>query len=129
PITLTVTPAPVVAPTVAGIQNAASSVPTSLSPGLNIIIFGTKMGPTTLTPYVVGSNGALATTVAGTQVTFDGIPAAIIYTRDTLVSVMVPYELAGRVSSNMVVTYNGVNSTPLLLRLVDSAPGIYTLTQ
>jgi len=87
------------------------------------------MGPSTLTPFVVGANGVLATTVAGTQVTFDGIPSAIIYTRNTLVSVMVPYELTGRISSNMVVTYNGVSSTPLQLRLVDSAPGIYTLTQ
>jgi uncharacterized protein (TIGR03437 family) len=129
PIALTVTPAPVVAPTVAGIQNAASSVPTSLSPGLNIIIFGTNMGPATLTPYVVGSNGALATTVAGTQVTFDGIPAPLIYTRNTLVSVMVPYEITGRVSTAMVVTYNGASSAPLQLRVVDSAPGIYTVTQ
>jgi uncharacterized protein (TIGR03437 family) len=126
PIALTVTPAPVIAPAVVAIQNAASSSPTSLAPGQNILIFGTNMGPTTLTPYVVGSNGVLATTVAGTQVTFDGIPAPIIYTRDTLVSVMVPYELTGRISTGMVVTYNGVSSTPLQLRLVDSAPGIYT---
>jgi uncharacterized protein (TIGR03437 family) len=126
PISLTVMPAPVIAPAVAAIQNAASSAPTSLAPGLNILIFGTNMGPATLTPYVVGANGVLATTVAGTQVTFDGIPSAIIYTRNTLVSVMVPYELTGRVSTNMVVTYNGVSSTPLPLRLVDSAPGIYT---
>ena len=129
PIALTVTPAPVIAPAVVAVQNAASSAPTSLAPGLNILIFGTNMGPATLTPYVVGANGALATTVAGTQVTFDGIPSAIIYTRNTLVSVMVPYELAGRISSAMVVTYNGASSTPLQLRLVDSAPGIYTLTQ
>jgi uncharacterized protein (TIGR03437 family) len=129
PITLTVTPAPVIAPTIVGVQNAASSIPTSLSPGLNILIFGTNMGPATLTPYVIGSNGALANTVAGTQVTFDGIPSAIIYTRNTLVSVMVPYEIAGRVSTAMVVTYNGASSAPLQLRVVDSVPGIYTLTQ
>jgi uncharacterized protein (TIGR03437 family) len=29
----------------------------------------------------------------------------------------------------MMVTYNGVSSTPLQLRVVDTAPGIYTLTQ
>jgi uncharacterized protein (TIGR03437 family) len=129
PISLTVAPAPVIAPAIVAIQNAASSAPTSVSPGLNILIFGTNMGPATLTPYVVGANGVLANTVAGTQVTFDGIPSAIIYTRNTLVSVMVPYELAGRVNTAMVVTYNGVSSTPLQLRVVDTAPGIYTLTQ
>jgi uncharacterized protein (TIGR03437 family) len=128
-VTLTVTTPAVTTPTVVAVQNAASSIPTAVSPGLNILIFGLNMGPATLTPYVVGPNGALATTVAGTQVTFDGVAAAIIYTRNTLVSVMVPYEIAGRVSTAMVVIYNGVSSTPLQLRVVDTAPGIYTLTQ
>jgi uncharacterized protein (TIGR03437 family) len=126
PITLTVTPAAVTGPTVAAIQNAASSAPTSLAPGLNILIYGTNMGPATLVPYQVGANGALLTTLVGTQVTFDGILAPIIYTRDTLVSVMVPYEIAGRISSAMVVSYNGVPSTPLQLRVADVAPGIYS---
>jgi uncharacterized protein (TIGR03437 family) len=128
-VTLTVTAPVVTTPTVAAVQNAASSIPTAVSPGLNILIFGLNMGPATLTPFVVGANGALATTVAGTQVTFDGVPAAIVYTRNTLVSVMVPYEVAGRVSTALVVTYNGVSSTALPLRVVDTQPGIYTLTQ
>jgi uncharacterized protein (TIGR03437 family) len=126
PIALTVSPAAVVGPTVTGIQNAASSVPTSLAPGLNIVIYGLNMGPATLVTYQVGANGALLTTLTGTQVTFDGIPAAIIYTSSLQVSVMVPYEIAGRISSAMVVSYNGVPSTPLQLRVTDSAPGIYS---
>jgi len=127
PIGLTVAPAPVTGPTIAAIQNAASSAPTSLAPGLNILIYGANMGPATLTPYQVGPNGALLTSLVGTQVAFDGILAPIIFTRDTLVSVMVPYEIAGRTSSAMVVSYNGVPSAPLQLRVVDTAPGIYSL--
>jgi uncharacterized protein (TIGR03437 family) len=100
PVTLTVTPAPITGPTVAAIQNAASSQSTSLAPGLNILIFGANMGPSTLVAYQ--------------------------YTRDTLVSVMVPYEIAGRISSAMVVSYNGAASTPLQLRVVDTAPAIYS---
>jgi uncharacterized protein (TIGR03437 family) len=128
-VTLTVTAAPVApTPTVVAIQNAASSIPVSLSPGLNILIYGTNLGPSTLTKFVVGANGALSTTVAGTQVMFDTFPAAIIYTSSTLVSVMVPYEIAGRASTALVVTYNGASSTALQLRVVDTAPGIYTLS-
>ena len=129
PITLTVTMPVVVTPTVAAIQNAASSVSTSVSPGLNIVIYGSNMGPAALAGLQVGPNGAVATTVAGTQVTFDGVPAPLIYTKSTQVSVMVPYELAGRAASAMVVSYNGVASAPLQLRVVDSAPGIYTANQ
>ena len=128
PITLNVSPSAVVAPTVAAIQNAASFLSTSVAPGLNILIYGTNMGPATLVPYQVAS-GELSTTLSGTQVTFDGIPAAIVFTRNTLVSVMVPYELAGRVSTAMVVTYNGAISAPLQLRVAPTAPGIYTLSQ
>ena len=128
PATLTVSPAPVIAPTVAAVQNAASFNSTSVAPGVNIVLQGANMGPATLVAYQA-SNGAVATTLAGTQVTFDGIPAPVIYTSSVVASVMVPYEIAGRVSTGMVVNYNGAASTPLQLRVVDTAPGIYTLTQ
>ena len=118
-----------VTPTIVAIQNAASSAPTSVSPGLNVVIYGSNMGPATLANLVIGANGTLATTVSGTQVTFDGVPAPLIYTKSTQVSVMVPYELTGRAVTSMVVTYNGAASTPLQLRVVDSAPGIYTINQ
>ncbi len=129
PITLTVAMPAVLPPTVGAIQNAASSAPTSVSPGLNVVIYGTNMGPATLTTYQLGASGLFATTVAGTQVTFDNIPAPLIYTKSTQVSVMVPYELEGRATTQMVVTYNGLASTALQLRVVESAPGIYTLNQ
>jgi len=87
------------------------------------------MGPATLATYVLGSNGLFATMVAGTQVLFDSVPAPLIYTKSTQVSVMVPYELTGRATTSMVVTYNGVPSTPLQLVIVNSAPGIYTINQ
>jgi uncharacterized protein (TIGR03437 family) len=62
-------------------------------------------------------------------VTFDGIPAPIIYTKSTQVSVMVPYEIAGKTSTSMVVSYNGASSAPLAVNVVSAAPGIYTLNQ
>jgi uncharacterized protein (TIGR03437 family) len=128
PITLTVTTPPVVTPTVVAVQNYASALPTPLSPGLNILIFGSNMGPVTVAQGTVGSNGAMATTVSGTQVTFDGVPAAIIFTSATQVSAMVPYSVGNRATTSMVVTYNGVSSAATAFRVADTAPGIYTLT-
>ncbi len=87
------------------------------------------MGPTTLTGLQLGSSGSVATSVAGTQVTFDGLAAPIIYTKSTQVSVMVPYEVAGKASTSLVVSYNGMSSTPLQVNVVNTAPGIYTLNQ
>jgi len=77
----------------------------------------------------VGSNGTLATLVSGTQVTFDGVPAPIIFTSTNEVSVMVPYAVAGKTSTSMVVAYNGVSSSAINLRVVATAPSIYTLNQ
>jgi uncharacterized protein (TIGR03437 family) len=127
PITLTVT-APT-GPTIVAVQNAASSVPTSLSPGLNITIFGTNMGPATLVTLQVSAGGNVATSLAGTQVTFGGVPAPIVYTKSSQVSVMVPYELAGQSNTSMVVSYNGASSAPFPVNVVNAAPGIYTINQ
>ncbi len=127
PITLTIT-APT-GPTVTAVENAASGVPTSLSPGLNITIFGSNMGPASLATLQLSASGNVATSLSGTQVTFDGIPAPIVYTKSSQVSVMVPYEIAGKTSTSMVVSYNGASSTPLPINVVSAAPGIYTLNQ
>jgi len=129
PISLNVTAPVVTAPVVVEVQNGASALPTALSPGLNIVIFGSNMGPATTAQLVVGSNGALATTVAGTQVTFDGIPAPIIYTSSNEVSVMVPYGVANRATTSLVVAYNGVNSAPTSYRVAEAAPGIFTINR
>src|SRR5258708_30335016 len=87
------------------------------------------MGPATLTLLQVGSNGTLATLVSGTQVALDGLAAPIIFTSTNEVSVMVPYAVAGKTSTSMVVIYNGVSSNAINLRVVAAAPSIYTLNQ
>ena len=40
---------------------------------------------------------------------------------------MVPYEIANQTSAALVVTFNGVSSAPINLRVVTAAPGLYTL--
>ncbi len=127
PVVLTVTASGVITPVVSTVENAASALPTAVSPGLNILILGTNIGPGQKTASVTSASGILPSNVAGTQVTFDSIPAPIVYTSNTAVSVMVPYEIGNRVTTSMVVSYNGVGSTPLQLRVVPSAPGVYTL--
>jgi len=126
PVSLTVTPSPIITPTVASIQNAASYAFSAISPGMNVYIQGANMGPGTLATYIV-TNGVLNTTVAETTVTFDGIPAPIIYTSSTQVSVMVPYGVAGRGRVNMIVNYKGAPSAAFGINVVDVSPGLYTL--
>src|ERR1039457_2306280 len=46
-------------------------------------------------------------------VTFDGTPATLIYSSDTQINLQVPSSLGSKTSASLVVTVDGVSSTPL----------------
>jgi len=124
-ITVTFVVEQVPLPNVTGVANAATFVPGSLSPGMIITLVGSNLGPTTANNgQVVG--GKFTTSLAGTRVLFDGIAAPVLYTSATQINAVVPYSMAGRASARMTVEYNGVVSTVIEPRLVDTAPGIFT---
>jgi uncharacterized protein (TIGR03437 family) len=109
------------------ITNAASYAAGAVSPGENIVLFGTSIGPPTLTYGTLTAGGASLSTSAGnTQVLFDGVAAPVVYASATQTSVMVPYEVAGRPTTSVVVMYQGVPSVALPYNVVPAVPGIYT---
>jgi uncharacterized protein (TIGR03437 family) len=126
PVVLTVTT--IAQPVINAIANAANYSTAGISPGENVVIFGTGIGPATLAVGSV-SNGALATTAGNTRVLFDGVPAPIIYASASQTAVMVPYGLNGRGATNIVVEYLNIQSSPNTYFVTAAAPGIYTLNQ
>jgi uncharacterized protein (TIGR03437 family) len=127
-ITVKLTVLAVPKPVATTINNAASYALGAVSPGENIVIFGSGLGPATLTLGHL-TNNVFDTTVANTRVLFDGVPAPIIYTRADQTSVMAPYFVARGPSTTMVIEYLGVQSNPITLSVTNAAPGIYTLNQ
>lgn len=127
PVTINVTLAvsQVTVPVVTAVTNAASFQPSSVSPGLLVTLFGTGLGPTQLAGPVVNQQSLFETTVSGVRVLFDNIPSPIVYVSSVQSSVVVPYEVAGRATVQMIVEVQGVRSAPLQLRVVDAAPGIF----
>lgn len=123
PVTLTVTSIPV--PVVSSVANAASYSTGAVSPGENIVIFGSGIGPATLAQATV-TNNVFPTTVGNTSVLFDGVAAPVLYASNGQTSVMVPYGVAGRTTTSLVVQYSGVQSSPLTYNVAPAAPGIYT---
>ena len=123
-VTLTVSTIP--KPVVNAIGNAASYSTGGVSPGENIVIFGSGVGPATLANGVVANN-AFTTSAGNTRVLFDGVPAPVIYASATQTSVMVPYGIAGRSTTNIVVEYSAVQSNPNSYFVSAAVPGIYTL--
>ena len=104
--------------------NAASYRSGFVSPGENIVLFGVDIGPAILSVGKV-TNSKFPTSLAGTQVLFDGVPAPIIYASATQTSVMVPYEVAGKVLTDIQVTYQGVSSVGFFTEVIQASPGIY----
>ena len=128
PIIVTITanvtqniPAPV------SVLNGASFLSGPVSPGEIVSIFGTALGPVNPATLQVDSTGKVATTLAGTQVFFDGTPAAMVYSATGQLSAIVPYEVAGRFATSVTVQYLADKSSAITVPVATSAPGIFTL--
>lgn len=127
PVTLTVTtPNP---PNSLQVSNNASGISRGVSPGGFITIKGSNMAPSTATVF---TTVPAPTTLGEVRVLFDGVPAPVLYvgpsgdrTSDQI-NAIVPYGISGRTTTNVVVEYRGVQSTPVPLTVRDTEPGIFT---
>ncbi|MBN8732648.1 MAG: IPT/TIG domain-containing protein [Acidobacteria bacterium] len=114
-------------PNVSAVVNAASFLGASIAPGEMVVIFGRSLGPASVTSFDPPASGSpIATTLAGTTVTFDSTAAPVIYTSANQVAVMVPYDVAGKSNVQIAVDYQGTASTAVTVPVAVSAPGIYT---
>ena len=110
------------------VQNAASYASGAVSPGEIVVLYGAGMGPASLTALQVDSaSGLLETTLAGTTVLFNGTPGPIVYTSAGQVSVIVPYEIAGAATAQVLVNYQGKYVAAGTVTVAPSAPGIFTV--
>jgi uncharacterized protein (TIGR03437 family) len=67
--------------------------------------------------------------LGNTEVTFDGIAAPLIYAASGQLNAIVPYSIAGRATTAVVVTRSGLASTSLTLNVADTSPAIFSLSQ
>ncbi|MDQ6760571.1 MAG: matrixin family metalloprotease [Acidobacteriota bacterium] len=107
--------------------NAASFKGTGVAPGELVSLFGTSVGP----DMPVSNSGfdqftgRLSTTLAGISVTFDGVPAPLIFTSAAQINLQVPYELAGHASTVVTVVNQGIASDPITVPVVSAQPGLF----
>jgi uncharacterized protein (TIGR03437 family) len=110
-----------------GVVNGASFRAGPVAPGEILTLFGSGVGPPTLTGLRLTSAGLVDTALAETRVLFDGTPAPLIYVRSDQVSVVAPYALSGRSTAQLQAEYQGQRSNTVTIPVVSSAPGIFTL--
>lgn len=131
-VVLTVSaPAP---PNGISLVNAATGLARNVSPGQIITIKGRSMAPATATEFTL-ANGVVPTRLGEVVVTFDGIEAPLLYVGPAgggggdQINAIVPYGVSGRLSTQLVVQYQGVTSAPLSLSVREAEPGIFTANQ
>lgn len=113
-------------PFVTGIVNAASYVDGAVAPGEILAVLGENLGPKDIAAGGFDSNGHMSSELAGTEVTFNGVPGPLIYTSFGAVAAIVPYEVANDGQIAVVVRYNGQTSASQTVPVVAGAPGIFS---
>lgn len=119
-------------PEIASVVNSASMLP-GISPGQLVTIRGTHLS----TPPVIGeadSAGLFPTVIGHTRVTFNGIPAPLLYVSNEQINCVVPHGVAGSRTAQVVVDLlspSGLtDSSPAVsVPVSDTSPGIFTSDQ
>jgi uncharacterized protein (TIGR03437 family) len=113
---------------ISGYANSASYATGGIAPGELITITGTNIGPATLANAVFDPASAKYNTlVAGTRFFFDGVAAPIYYVSASQSAVVVPYEVAGKSSIQLVAETNGVRSAAVTIPVLAAIPGLFSL--
>ncbi|MEP6716653.1 MAG: hypothetical protein ABJC09_13870 [Terriglobia bacterium] len=110
-----------------GVLDAASEQALAVSPGKIIVLYGNRLGPETLTRGAITSDGKLSTTLANSQVLFDGAPVPLLYSSAGQVAVIAPYALDGKKGTQVQVRNGNVLSDSVALPVTPTGPGIFSL--
>ncbi len=98
------------------LSNAASFLPGAIAAGEIVSLFGEGLGP------VAG----VTDSAAGVEVTFDGIPAPLLYVQDRQINLVAPWKLTDQVSSAMCVKF-AARSSCAMVGVQSASPGIFTV--
>jgi uncharacterized protein (TIGR03437 family) len=98
-------------PAITAVVNAASYASAGLAPGEIVAVYGLNLGPQ----------------IQGTQVTFNDVPAPLLYASGTMTLAIVPFEVAGASQITVQATCNGQVSPATVIAAAVSAPGIFSL--
>jgi uncharacterized protein (TIGR03437 family) len=121
--TVAVGPAPV--STQLALVNAASQSQGAVSPGEIVTIYGTGIGPASGVTGALDASGLMGNLLAGTQVTFDGVPAPLFYAQASQINAQAPYTIAGENVTQVEVFYQGQLVGALSLPVVAAAPALF----
>ena len=110
-----------------GVVSAASFAHGAVAPGEIVALYGSNLGPAAGVPNAGYDpvTGGLPTTLGEVSVSFDGQTAPLFYVRTDQINVQVPYEVAGKSTTSIVVSYRGASSAAVSVPVAAARPGIF----
>jgi uncharacterized protein (TIGR03437 family) len=110
-----------------GVLNAASNAKgVAVAPGSLVSIYGNALASSLANADSI----PLSTTLGNVSVTFNNIPAPLLFVNAApqQINAQMPWELQGSSSAQIVVTNSGKASAPLSVPLTSAAPGIFSFS-
>jgi uncharacterized protein (TIGR03437 family) len=105
------------------VVNAASLASNQpVAPGSLVSIFGAGIGPA-IGVSNAGYDGSALDSMAGVSVTFNGIPAPLVFVSARQINAQVPWQISG--DANVVVDVNGAPTAAFRLATAPIAPGVF----
>jgi uncharacterized protein (TIGR03437 family) len=115
-------------PSTSVVVNAASNLAGAIAPGESVTIYGSGIGPASLTTFVPDSRNFIPMQTGGTKVFVNGVPAPVLYSWANQVAIQVPYEVTAGPGA-ITIQYGAPPSVQLPVTIASSAPGLFTLDE
>jgi uncharacterized protein (TIGR03437 family) len=127
PVTLQLKPAPGSSHTaLSAVLDAASYLTGKVSPGEILTIFGNQIGPASPVTAQPDLYGKFPSTLGGAAVSFDGLPAPMIYASSSQLIAVAPFGIVGKNTSQISVHYGNNTSDSYTAPVAATAPAIFT---
>ena len=114
-------------PGIAAVVNAASFGASTVAPGELITIFGVSIGPSTPQQLTLDSHGRVSTSLGGVTVSFDGVPAPLLYASSGQINAVAPFSVAGKSTTFLEVAAPGGRAYSVTLPVSTAAPAMFTI--
>jgi uncharacterized protein (TIGR03437 family) len=106
--------------------NAATYLTSSIAPGDFVTLFGSGLGPQQGVQTQASPAAPFPTQAAGVQVTFDGLPAPLLWVQDSQINVLAPWSLTPGATTQVCASYNTGPTNCLTWPVAQTDPAVFT---
>lgn len=109
------------------VGNSATYVTRAVAPGELVTLTGSGLGPAQGIQTQASTQSPFPTSVSGTQVTFDGVPAPLLWVHDSQINAVVPWQVTPGATTQICVAAGESKPSCVSWPVAQTAPGVFTV--